>query len=67
MPISDDGGSSSEIIRVLGGPSIGDLRSRLVRMIPTSTSLSRHHAASSIERRPSCFPVLPSSCRRTLA
>jgi hypothetical protein len=38
MPISDDGGSSSEIIRVLGGPSIGDLRSRLVRMIPTSTS-----------------------------
>src|SRR5258707_806717 len=23
LPISDDGGSSSEIIRVLGGPSIG--------------------------------------------
>ena len=23
MPVSDDGGSSSEIIRVLGGPSIG--------------------------------------------
>ncbi|PWN31804.1 UPF0052-domain-containing protein [Meira miltonrushii] len=38
MPISDDGGSSSEIIRVLGGPSIGDLRSRLVRLIPTSSS-----------------------------
>ncbi|KAE8212220.1 hypothetical protein CF327_g4097 [Tilletia walkeri] len=36
MPISDDGGSSSEIIRVLGGPSIGDIRSRLVRLIPTS-------------------------------
>lgn len=43
MPISDDGGSSSEIIRVLGGPSIGDLRSRLIRLIPTSTS----HAAPS--------------------
>lgn len=34
MPISDNGGSSSEIIRVLGGPSVGDLRSRLVRLIP---------------------------------
>lgn len=38
MPISDDGGSSSEIIRVLGGPSIGDVRSRLVRLIPTSST-----------------------------
>ncbi|KAF8139791.1 UPF0052-domain-containing protein [Boletus edulis] len=36
LPVSDDGGSSSEIIRVLGGPSIGDIRSRLVRMIPTA-------------------------------
>lgn len=33
LPVSDDGGSSSEIIRVLGGPSIGDIRSRLVRLI----------------------------------
>ncbi|KAF8746251.1 hypothetical protein AX14_000049 [Amanita brunnescens Koide BX004] len=36
LPVSDDGGSSSEIIRVLGGPSIGDIRSRLVRLIPTA-------------------------------
>lgn len=36
LPISDDGGSSSEIQRVLGGPSIGDIRSRLVRLIPDS-------------------------------
>ncbi|KAM5542180.1 hypothetical protein V8D89_004053 [Ganoderma adspersum] len=34
LPVSDDGGSSSEVIRVLGGPSIGDIRSRLVRLIP---------------------------------
>ncbi|PGH04579.1 hypothetical protein GX51_03412 [Blastomyces parvus] len=34
MPISDNGGSSSELIRVFGGPGIGDLRSRLVRLIP---------------------------------
>ncbi|KAJ7674447.1 hypothetical protein B0H17DRAFT_1170677 [Mycena rosella] len=36
LPVSDDGGSSSEIIRVLGGPSIGDIRSRLVRLIPSA-------------------------------
>ncbi|EKM83681.1 hypothetical protein AGABI1DRAFT_32382 [Agaricus bisporus var. burnettii JB137-S8] len=35
LPVSDDGGSSSEIIRVLGGPSVGDIRSRLVRLIPS--------------------------------
>ncbi|GAB7357200.1 hypothetical protein MBLNU459_g8186t1 [Dothideomycetes sp. NU459] len=34
IPISDNGGSSSELIRVFGGPGIGDLRSRLVRLIP---------------------------------
>jgi hypothetical protein len=55
LPVSDDGGSSSEIIRVLGilvlsfpagplfksispgGPSIGDIRSRLIRLIPASS------------------------------
>lgn len=29
IPISDNGGSSSEIIRVFGGPGIGDVRSTL--------------------------------------
>ena len=36
IPISDNGGSSSELIRVFGGPGIGDVRSRLVRLIPSS-------------------------------
>ena len=36
IPISDNGGSSSELIRVFGGPGIGDIRSRLVRLIPPS-------------------------------
>ncbi|KAI5917576.1 hypothetical protein F4810DRAFT_704788 [Camillea tinctor] len=36
IPISDNGGSSSELIRVFGGPGIGDIRSRLVRLIPES-------------------------------
>ncbi|KAJ6569557.1 UPF0052-domain-containing protein [Mycena capillaripes] len=40
LPVSDDGGSSSEIIRVLGGPSIGDIRSRLVRLIPNTPPAS---------------------------
>lgn len=31
LPVSDDGGSSSEIIRVLGGPSIGAHRIPYVR------------------------------------
>ncbi|KAK5663050.1 hypothetical protein OQA88_6466 [Cercophora sp. LCS_1] len=35
IPISDNGGSSSELIRFIGGPSVGDIRSRLVRLMPT--------------------------------
>ncbi|KAF8203162.1 hypothetical protein BJ912DRAFT_943050 [Pholiota molesta] len=44
LPVSDDGGSSSEIIRVLGGPSIGDIRSRLVRLIPPAPETSPSEA-----------------------
>lgn len=29
IPISDNGGSTSELIRVFGGPGIGDVRSTL--------------------------------------
>lgn len=32
IPISDNGGSSSELIRIFGGPGIGDVRSKLARM-----------------------------------
>ncbi|ORY88954.1 hypothetical protein BCR35DRAFT_288228 [Leucosporidium creatinivorum] len=49
LPISDDGGSSSEIQRVLGGgPSVGDLRSRLVRLIPESSAESPLHAIKTL-------------------
>lgn len=34
MPVSDNGGSSSEIIRIFGGFAIGDIRSRIVALIP---------------------------------
>lgn len=37
VPITDDGGSSREIGRVFGGPSIGDLRSTLTRLSDEST------------------------------
>lgn len=33
LPVSDNGGSTSEILRVLGGPAIGDIRSRIVRLL----------------------------------
>ena len=33
LPISDDGGSSSEIIRVLGGPSIGVPAVQITRLL----------------------------------
>lgn len=39
MPISDNGGSTSEILRILGGPAIGDARSRIVRLIPPNSPL----------------------------
>ncbi|XWS12535.1 hypothetical protein CRYUN_Cryun37aG0097500 [Craigia yunnanensis] len=28
LPVSDDGGSTAEIVRVLSGPAVGDIRSR---------------------------------------
>jgi 2-phospho-L-lactate transferase/gluconeogenesis factor (CofD/UPF0052 family) len=39
LPVSDNGGSSSEILRVLGGCAIGDIRSRLIRLIPDETKI----------------------------
>ncbi|GMM36882.1 hypothetical protein DASC09_042070 [Saccharomycopsis crataegensis] len=32
LPVSDNGGSSAEILRVFGGPAIGDLRSRITKL-----------------------------------
>ncbi|KAI8376734.1 hypothetical protein EDC96DRAFT_495637 [Choanephora cucurbitarum] len=37
LGISDNGGSTSELLRVLGGPSVGDLRSRLIRLMDILT------------------------------
>ena len=41
LPVTDDGGSTAEIVRVLGGPAVGDIRSRLLRLAPGTTSEAR--------------------------
>lgn len=38
LPISDNGGSTREIARVVGGPAIGDIRSRLIRLSQEATA-----------------------------
>ncbi|CAB1184519.1 unnamed protein product [Spirodela intermedia] len=37
LPVSDDGGSTAEIVSVLGGPAVGDIRSRCLRLSDEST------------------------------
>ncbi|PRP75735.1 maternal effect embryo arrest 18 protein [Planoprotostelium fungivorum] len=41
LPISDNGGSTAEIVRVTGGPAIGDIRSRLIRLADETTEENR--------------------------
>ncbi len=41
LPVSDNGGSSREIVRVLGGPAIGDIRSRLIRLASETSGEQR--------------------------
>ncbi|CAN4084186.1 unnamed protein product [Withania somnifera] len=38
LPVSDDGGSTAEIVRVLGSPAVGDMRSIYLRLSNESTS-----------------------------
>lgn len=39
LPVTDNGGSTKEIMRVLGGPAIGDIRSRLIRLSKVAAEL----------------------------
>jgi hypothetical protein len=68
LPVSDDGGSSSEIIRVLGGPSIGKRRLPRAHLLNTSSSIAR---AGDIRSRlirliPPAPPGTPLDAVRTL-
>ena len=42
LPVSDDGGSTAEIVRVLGGPAVGDIRSRCLRLADDSDAEVLH-------------------------
>ncbi|KAK4152796.1 hypothetical protein C8A00DRAFT_34472 [Chaetomidium leptoderma] len=58
IPISDNGGSSSELIRFVGGPSVGDIRSRLVRLIPNHEGDEEMSALKLLfEHRLDCDPL----------
>ena len=48
LPVSDDGGSTAEIVRVLGGPAVGDIRSRCLRLADDSNEevKGEHHAGA---------------------
>ncbi len=46
LPVSDDGGSTAEVVRVLGGPAVGDIRSRCLRLADDSDEEVRLAAAS---------------------
>jgi 2-phospho-L-lactate transferase CofD len=41
LPVSDDGGSTAEIVRVLGGPAVGDIRSRCLRLADSASTEAR--------------------------
>lgn len=41
LPVSDDGGSTAEIVRVLGGPAVGDIRSRCLRLSDDASDEAR--------------------------
>eukprot|EP01025_Chloroclados_australasicus_P034878 TRINITY_DN3560_c2_g2_i1.p1 TRINITY_DN3560_c2_g2~~TRINITY_DN3560_c2_g2_i1.p1 ORF type:complete len:505 (-),score=48.68 TRINITY_DN3560_c2_g2_i1:13-1434(-) len=41
LPVSDDGGSTAEIVRVLGGPAVGDIRSRCLRLAADTSADDR--------------------------
>lgn len=77
LPISDDGGSSAEILRHLGGPAIGDLRSRLLRLAQSETAeqqavlallqfrLPRDSAAEARREWLAIVEVRPKLCHRS--
>lgn len=47
VAISDNGGSSSELIRVFGGPSVGDLRSKGIILCSMRLLMAHFHADGS--------------------
>jgi hypothetical protein len=48
LPVSDDGGSTAEIVRVIGGPAVGDIRSRCLRLADDRDEEVRQPAAADV-------------------
>jgi hypothetical protein len=63
IPISDNGGSSSELIRVFGGPGIGDVRSLSPSYCPTacSSNIDPQAVSSALSPNPLNHPNGPPS------
>jgi len=69
LPVSDDGGSSSEIIRVLGGPSIGELLlviSLIYVIVITTHRTHRRHSLASRTFDPACATWNTFGCRENV-
>ncbi|ORY47875.1 UPF0052-domain-containing protein [Rhizoclosmatium globosum] len=62
LPVSDDGGSTSEIVKVVGGPGIGDIRSRLVRLSETKTVEAKAVYKLLSYRLPTAAPSIDGHC-----
>lgn len=59
LPVSDDGGSTAEIVRVLGGPAVGDIRSRCLRLADDSnTEVHPDAPCASTVHVPTCHFML---------
>ena len=57
LPVSDDGGSTAEIVRVLGGPAVGDIRSRCLRLADDSNQEVQSCFLLTAERTGGCQPL----------
>lgn len=70
IPISDNGGSSSELIRIFGGPGIGDVRSKFQYTQNAKSSIANASLQAdlfvSFRSRPLDLSVLPSSVYLTI-
>jgi hypothetical protein len=51
LPVSDDGGSTAEILRVLGGVAVGDIRSRCLRLAEASESAEARAVSRLLKKR----------------
>jgi hypothetical protein len=67
LPVSDDGGSTAEIVRVLGGPAVGDIRSRCLRLADDhggEVGAARDEGRSAAGWAGGCSALLPPSMRQ---